>query len=202
LENPSLFLASKSPRRRELLEQIGIRFAVLDVDLDETPLPGEAPEAYVRRLALDKAREGRALVVPGSRLPVLAADTTVVIGERILGKPRDRHDAATMMRLLSGRTHRVLSAVALVGESERQDISVSEVRFRRVNEQEIAAYWESGEPRDKAGGCAIQGLGALFVAEIRGSYSGVMGLPLFESARLLAEAGVDALGQARAKATT
>jgi septum formation protein len=191
LENPSLFLASKSPRRRELLEQIGIRFAVLDIDLDETRLPGEDPEAYVRRLALDKARAGHALVASGSDLPVLAADTAVVVGERVLGKPRDRFDAAAMMRLLSGRTHRVLSAVAIVGEEEGQDISISEVRFRTVNAQETAAYWESGEPCDKAGGYAIQGLGALFVADLQGSYSGVMGLPLFETGRLLAEAGVD-----------
>jgi septum formation protein len=191
MENPSLFLASKSPRRRELLEQIGIRFAVLDIDLDETRLPGEDPETYVGRLALNKARAGHALVASRSHLPVLAADTAVVIGERILGKPRDRFDAAAMMRLLSGRTHKVLSAIAIVGDDERQDISISEVRFRTVSAQEAAAYWESGEPSDKAGGYALQGLGALFVANLQGSYSGVMGLPLFETARLLAEAGVD-----------
>lgn len=201
MENPSLFLASKSPRRRELLEQIGIRFAVLDIDLDEALLTGEAPESYVCRLALDKARAGRALVASGSAIPVLAADTVVVVGERILGKPRDRLDAAAMMRLLSGRTHRVLSAVALAGEAERQDISISEVRFRTVSARETAAYWKSGEPCDKAGGYAIQGLGAMFVADLRGSYSGVMGLPLFETARLLAEVGVDTLLHARAKMT-
>jgi septum formation protein len=201
LENPSLFLASKSPRRRELLEQIGIRFAVLDIDLDEALLTGEAPESYVCRLALDKARAGHALVASGSAIPVLAADTVVVVGERILGKPRDRLDAAAMMRLLSGRTHRVLSAVALAGEAERQDISISEVRFRTVSARETAAYWKSGEPCDKAGGYAIQGLGAMFVADLRGSYSGVMGLPLFETARLLAEVGVDTLLHARAKMT-
>lgn len=201
MENPSLFLASKSPRRRELLEQIGIRFAVLDIDLDEALLTGEAPESYVCRLALDKARAGHALVASGSAIPVLAADTVVVVGERILGKPRDRLDAAAMMRLLSGRTHRVLSAVALAGEAERQDISISEVRFRTVSARETAAYWKSGEPCDKAGGYAIQGLGAMFVADLRGSYSGVMGLPLFETARLLAEVGVDTLLHARAKMT-
>jgi len=202
MENPSLFLASKSPRRRELLEQIGIRFAVLDIDLDETWLPGEDPETYVGRLALDKARGGRALVASSSDLPVLAADTAVVVGERMLGKPRDRVDAAAMMRLLSGCTHRVLSAVAIVGEEERQDISISEVRFRTVSAQEAAAYWESGEPCDKAGGYAIQGLGALFVADLHGSYSGVMGLPLFETARLLAESGVDNRLQTRPSQTT
>lgn len=202
MENPSLFLASKSPRRRELLEQIGIRFASLDIDLDETWRPGEDPETYVGRLALNKARAGRALVASSSRLPVLAADTAVVVGERILGKPCDSSEAAAMMRLLSGRTHRVLSAVAIVGEEERQDISISEVRFRTVSAQEAAAYWESGEPCDKAGGYAIQGLGALFVANLRGSYSGVVGLPLFETARLLAEAGVDNGLQTRPSQTT
>jgi septum formation protein len=198
MANPSLYLASKSPRRYELLAQIGVQFAVVDVELDEARLPGEAPDAYVQRLALDKARAGRALVESRNDLPVLAADTAVVVDKRILGKPRDRHDAAAMMRLLSGRTHRVLSGIALVDERERQDISISEVRFRAIRTQEIDAYWDSGEPRDKAGGYGIQGLGALFVADLRGSYSGVMGLPLFETSRLLADANIDALVQFRA----
>ena len=197
MENPSIFLASKSPRRRALLKQIGIRFEVIDIDLDETRLPGEAPESYVQRLALDKARAGRALVSWGRNLPVLAADTAVVFGDRILGKPADRAEAVAMMRLLAGRTHQVLSGIALVGgqtgECERQALSVSAVRFRAVSAREAEAYWESSEPRDKAGGYAIQGLGALFVADLRGSYSGVMGLPLFETARLLGEAGIDCL---------
>jgi len=193
LENPSLFLASKSPRRRDLLAQIGVRFGILDIDLNEDRLPGEAPESYVLRLALDKARAGRSRVESQSSLPVLAADTAVVIGDRILGKPRDRSDAASMMRLLAGRTHRVLSGIALVGTREQQDLSVNEVRFRAVSMPEANAYWESGEPRDKAGGYAIQGLGALFVADLQGSYSGVMGLPLFETARLLAEEGIHCL---------
>jgi len=202
LTNPSLFLASKSPRRRELLEQIGVRFTALDFDLGEARLPGEAPEAYVMRIALDKAWAGRALVASDGNSRVLAADTAVVVGTRILGKPRDRCDAANMMRLLSGRTHRVFSAVALLGEAVHQDISISEVRFRSVNAREADAYWETGEPCDKAGGYAIQGLGALFVEDLRGSYSGVMGLPLFETARLLTEAGVDTLVNARAQTTT
>ncbi len=202
MENPSLFLASKSPRRRDLLEQIGIRFAVLDVDLDEARLPGETPETYVQRLALDKARAGHALVQRRSALPVLAADTAVVVGERVLGKPSDGGEAAAMMRLLSGRTHRVLSGIALVGTQERQDISISEVRFRAVSEEEAVAYWETGEPCDKAGGYAIQGIGALFVADLKGSYSGVMGLPLFETARLLAQAEIGAFVQARTIAAT
>ena len=188
-----LFLASKSPRRRELLEQIGIRFEPIDIDLDEARLPGEPPECYVQRLALDKARAGHALIESRTHQHVLAADTAVVVGDRILGKPGDREEAAAMMRLLSGGSHRVLSGIALVGEWERADISISEVRFREVSAQEAATYWETGEPRDKAGGYAIQGLGALFVEDLRGSYSGVMGLPLFETARLLARAGIDTL---------
>ncbi len=193
MANPSLLLASKSSRRRALLEQIGIRFQAIDIDLDEARLPGEDPESYVLRLALDKARAGRARVGSVRCPPVLAADTAVVVGDHILGKPRDRLDAATMLRLLAGRTHRVLSGIALVDGRERQDLSVSEVRFRAVSPREADAYWETGELHDKAGGYAIQGRGALFVADLRGSYSGVMGLPLFETARLLAEAGIDCL---------
>ena len=197
MENPSVILASKSPRRRALLAQIGVEFDVIDIDLDEARLLGEEPRAYVLRLALDKARAGRAVLAGQCGLPVLAADTAVIAGDRILGKPRDRADAAAMMQLLAGRTHLVLSGVALVGDRERQEISVSEVRFRAVTPGEADAYWESGEPRDKAGGYAIQGLGALFVADLRGSYSGVMGLPLFETARLLAEAGIQTLAGQR-----
>jgi septum formation protein len=202
VENASLFLASNSPRRRALLEQIGIRFGIVEIDLDELRLSKEAPESYVLRLALEKARAGRALLSSMHSLPVLGADTAVVIGDRILGKPANRAEAAAMMRMLSGRTHRVLSGIALVGERERQDISISEVRFRAVSAHEASAYWESGEPRDKAGGYAIQGLGALFVAHLRGSYSGVMGLPLFETARLLAEAGIDCLAPPKMGAGT
>lgn len=192
VQKPPLILASGSPRRRVLLEQIGIRFQVLDLDLDETRLPGETPASYVLRLALDKARSGRARS-ESPDLPVLAADTAVVVEDRILGKPRDRADAAAMLRLLSERTHRVLSGIALVGKQKQQALSVSRVRFRAVSADEADAYWDSGEPRDKAGGYAIQGRGALFVADLRGSYSGVMGLPLFETAQLLAAEGIDCL---------
>ena len=199
MKNPLLILAAKSPRRRALLGQIGIPFGVVDIDLDEARRPGESPEGYVLRLALDKARAGRAHVESRPGLPVLAADTAVVIGDRILGKPADRADAAAMIGLLAGRTHRVLSGIALVGEGAgdggRQDLSISEVRFRTVSAREADTYWDTGEPHDKAGGYAIQGLGALFVADLSGSYSGVMGLPLFETARLLAEAGIDCLGR-------
>jgi septum formation protein len=193
LSNPQLLLASNSPRRRELLAQIGVCFGVVAVELDETPVSGETPEAYVLRVAMDKARAGRALTDGRSELPVLAADTAVVVEGRILGKPRNRTDGAAMMRLLAGRTHSVLTGVALVGELEQQALSASEVSFRAIEAGEIDAYWETGEPEDKAGGYAIQGIGGVFVSELRGSYSGVMGLPLFETACLLAGAGVHVL---------
>ncbi|MFZ1536660.1 MAG: Maf family protein [Chromatiaceae bacterium] len=188
-----VYLASQSPRRRELLGQIGVSHTVIAVDLDEAPRPGEVPEDYVRRVALDKARVGRA-ATPGSRVPVLAADTLVTLDGRILGKPRDAEEAAAMLGLLSGRTHRVLSAVALIGAEERLALSESQVSFRAIPDWEARAYWATGEPADKAGGYAIQGLGALFVRELRGSYSGVMGLPLHETALLLAEEGIPLLG--------
>lgn len=202
MENPSLFLASKSPRRRTLLTQIGIRFDVIDIELDESRRPGEVAEGYVQRLALEKARSGHAKIGSPRCVPVLAADTAVVVGHRILGKPKDCLDAAAMMRLLSGRSHLVLSAVALVGKRERQALSISEVRFRDVSEREAHAYWDSGEPRDKAGGYAIQGLGAMFVEGLRGSYSGVMGLPLYETARLLADEDIDCLPKVRISSDT
>jgi len=190
MANPDIYLASNSLRRRELLAQIGVRFGVIAVDLHEQPLPGEAPEDYVLRVALEKAVAGRALIGSAYPAPVLAADTAVVIEERILGKPKDRADAAAMMRLLSGRTHRVLSAVCLVNDRQRQALSVSEVSFRAVSARETQAYWATGEPADKAGGYGIQGRGALFVRELRGSYSGVVGLPLYETAQLLSAAGI------------
>jgi septum formation protein len=193
LSNPQVLLASNSPRRRDLLAQTRVRFGVVAVELDETPLPGEAPEAYVLRVAMDKARAGRALTAGRWELPVLAADTAVVVEGRILGKPRDRADAAAMLRLLAGRTHSVLTGVALVGALEGQALSASQVSFRAIEAAEIEAYWDTGEPADKAGGYAIQGLGAVFVSELRGSYSGVMGLPLFETARLLCDAGIPVL---------
>ena len=190
MANPDIYLASNSPRRRELLAQIGVRFGVIAVDLYEQPLLGETPEDYVLRVALEKAVAGRALIGSAYPAPVLAADTAVVIDDRILGKPKDRADAAAMMRRLSGRTHRVMSAVCLTNERQRQVLSVSEVSFRAVSERETQAYWDTGEPADKAGGYGIQGRGALFVRELRGSYSGVVGLPLYETAQLLSAAGI------------
>jgi septum formation protein len=195
MPNPQLYLASKSPRRRELLDQIGVRYAVIAAELEEIPLPGEAPEDYVIRIAMDKALAGRELVPVESALPVLGADTAVVIDGLILGKPRGQQDAAAMLRRLSGRGHRVLSAVAVAGRDERTALSVSEVRFREIPDAEIHAYCDTGEPEDKAGGYGIQGLGALFVTELRGSYSGVMGLPLYETASLLNAEGVEILAR-------
>jgi len=185
---PLLTLASVSPRRRELLEQIGVTHLVSAADIDETVRPGEAPADYVVRMACAKARAVRER---GGELPVLAADTIVVIDGLILGKPRDRADCLAMLGRLSGRTHEVLTAVALASAAAVAfRVSASEVRFRTVTPAECAAYWESGEPRDKAGGYAIQGRGALFIEHLSGSFSGVMGLPLYETGELLTAAGI------------
>jgi septum formation protein len=194
-----IFLASRSPRRRELLTQIGVRFAVLDTDCDETRHPGEHPEDYVLRLALEKARRARAALPPEERRPVLGADTAVVLDEHILGKPADPEESLAMLRRLSGRSHRVLTAVALIAaDGARTDLCESRVTFRTLSDDECRGYWATGEPRDKAGGYGIQGLGAVFIAALNGSYSGVMGLPLFETARLLGQAGLELVGSARA----
>lgn len=188
--NPDFYLASTSPRRRQLLEQLGLRFEVVVPEVDETPLPGEAPTDYVLRLARAKA-EAVAARLGNPAAPVLAADTAVVLETAILGKPRDREDGLAMLARLSGRRHQVLSAVALwrAGRLETA-LSRSEVRFRGISVEEARSYWESGEPADKAGGYAIQGLGAVFVEHLEGSFSGVMGLPLFETVELLQKAGV------------
>jgi septum formation protein len=192
-----VILASASPRRTELLRQIGVAHRVVPAHIDERRATGESPEDCVRRLARHKALEVQLALaaVAGStaavQLPVLAADTAVVIDDELLGKPRDRADGLAMLARLSGRWHQVLTAVALASVSGMQCcLSRSEVQLRSLSALECAAYWDSGEPLDKAGGYAIQGLGAAFVQELRGSYSGVVGLPLFETAQLLAEAGV------------
>ena len=185
-----IHLATRSPRRRELLSQIGVPHNQLEVQVDEIPMADETPSKYVLRLALAKAHAGRAIT---HDLPVLGADTAVVIDNEIMGKPQDPEQAFTMMCRLSGRTHKVLTGVALVSDKSESRLSVSSVTFRSVTAAEIQAYWESGEPLDKAGGYAIQGLGAIFITRIEGSYSGVMGLPLFETAELLANAGIKIL---------
>jgi septum formation protein len=191
-----LYLASASPRRRELLRQIGVGFEPLLLreraprvpDVNEAALPGESPEHYVRRICSTKAGvawtriQERGLV----RLPVLAADTTVCLDDVLLGKPTDRADAARMLRLLSGAAHRVLTAVAIqFGERMEMVVNDSMVRFCELSPKDIADYVDSGEPMDKAGAYGVQGRAAAFIPELRGSYSGVMGLPLYETAQLI-----------------
>ncbi len=181
-----VYLASASPRRRELLRQIGVRHEAHPVDIDEAPLQGETPRAYVVRMAETKAEAAWTRISPGLRRAVLAADTTVVIDDEILGKPRGREDALQMLARLSGRKHEVLSAVALRDERGlRSKVNVTRVRFRKLEEGEAERYWQSGEPQDKAGSYAVQGYAAVFIERLEGSYSGVMGLPLFETAELL-----------------
>lgn len=187
-----LILASASPRRQALLKQVGIAFRQQVAEIDETPLENEAAEDYVVRLALEKARAVRQHSVT-DRLPVLGADTAVVIDGRLLGKPESLAHARQMLQLLSGREHRVMSAVALVRSREAVQISVSRVWFRPLSENEIDAYWRTGEPQDKAGAYAIQGVGAIFIERLEGSYTGVMGLPLYETGRLLQDFGIQIL---------
>jgi septum formation protein len=192
---PMICLASRSPRRRELLLQIGVPHLLLEIDVDESIRPDETPADYVLRVSQDKATAGLERRRGAEFLPVLAADTTVVVDGRMLGKPVDRDDGLDMLRLLSGRTHEVYTAVALRHRRLETRLSVSRVSFRPLAAWEIRAYWESGEPADKAGGYAIQGLAAQFVSELRGSYSGVMGLPLYETAELLSGAGLELLSR-------
>jgi septum formation protein len=187
----TLYLASGSPRRRELLTQIGVAFSTLAAPIDESVLPGEAADLYVQRLALAKAQTGLATLSNPADAVVLGADTAVVVDGQILGKPVDQADALAMLQLLSGREHQVLTAVALAN-GQRSDVRLisSAVHFRSISSSEAHTYWASGEPQDKAGGYAIQGLAAVFVTGMRGSYSAVVGLPLCETAALLAEFGI------------
>ena len=191
---PVIVLASASPRRRELLDQLGVAHAVMPADVDENPVPGEAPEVLVRRLARAKAQAG--LVRDGGTRVVLGADTIVVLKGEVFGKPHDRNDAVRMLTALAGCEHQVLTAVAVAtpGGGVHDALSVTTVRMRPMSAAEAGAYWDSGEPAGKAGAYAIQGRGAMFIEHICGSYSGVMGLPLFETAALLREAGVKVLG--------
>lgn len=178
----SILLASASPRRQELLTQIGVCFQVLPVDIDETPKTHERAADYVLRLAAAKAQAGRAK----RAMSALGADTAVIVDNAILGKPRDQAHATQMLTRLSGRKHAVLTAVALADDRGLQTrLSTSQVWMRALSSEEIAAYWRSGEPCDKAGAYAIQGFAATFIERLEGSYSGVMGLPLFETAALL-----------------
>jgi len=193
---PHIYLASRSPRRGELLGQIGVTFEVLPSDVDESVLPDEAPEHYVLRLAREKALVClQRLVAQGLPLrPVLAADTTVCIDGIILGKPEDDADAAAMLRRMADRWHAVHTAIALAHDGRVETaLSSTQVEVTVLGEDEIAAYVASGEPRDKAGAYGIQGLAGSFIRHIEGSYSGVMGLPLFETAQLLKKFGVQVL---------
>ena len=181
-----LILASASPRRSELLGQLGMEFSVQPANIDESVRAGEQPEHYVRRMALEKAAAATKFIVAGSGQCVLAADTAVVVAGRILGKPRDRADGMNMLLSLADTTHQVMSGVALTDGDKTQDImSITEVTFGPVTPAQAATYWDSGEPCDKAGGYAIQRQGAVFVRTLTGSYSGVVGLPLYETADLL-----------------
>lgn len=191
-----IVLASSSPRRRDLLQQIGIPFEIIPAHIDERGHPHETAMDFVQRMAREKACEiwdnfnSTDSTDSSQHRCVLAADTVVVIEDQILGKPVDEEDAFRMLRLLSRRTHQVLSAVALFDGTLHTALSVNEVSFRTVSEVEMKAYWATGEPVDKAGAYGIQGYAAIFISHLEGSYSGVMGLPLFETATLLRDAGI------------
>ena len=181
-----LYLASQSPRRRELLRQIDLAFAALDVSVVEERAAGESPQEYVSRVARDKALAGLALLDGAADAVVIGSDTEVVLDDEVFGKPADADDAAAMLRRLSGRTHAVISAVWGVSVTlEQHELCTSMVRFAPLDEATISAYVGTGEPFGKAGGYAIQGRGAALIEHLEGSYSGVMGLPLHETARLL-----------------
>jgi len=192
-----IYLASKSPRRRELLEQININYQTIAVTIDETPLPHELPQDYVSRLALEKARAGY-LALSATPAPVLGADTIVVCDNQIFGKPKSKVDAEKTLQTLSGRSHQVMTAVAVVTQTSTQpnkpleikELNTNTVYFRPLDSTEIAAYIATDEPFDKAGSYAIQGLASVFIERIEGSYSGVMGLPLYETAKILTQIGI------------
>lgn len=185
-----IYLASQSPRRAELLRQLGVRFEVVNAVVDESLQHNESPYQYVLRVAQTKAEAALALLGDKADRPLLAADTAVTLDGHILGKPRDRADGLAMLAQLSGRTHQVLSALVVwTPDGVQQALSTSTVSFRTITPDEAAVYWETGEPADKAGAYAIQARGAVFVERLEGSYSGVMGLPLYETAQLLKQAG-------------
>lgn len=192
LHQPVLHLASSSPRRRDILTAMGVSFSHAGVDIDETPASGEPVADMVLRVTRDKAIASEQC--GNFAIPVLAADTAVALGERIFGKPRSKEQALEMLSSLSGQVHRVMTAVALLAGGRLQTaISVTQVRFREIHPDEALAYWQSGEPLGKAGAYAIQGRGGIFVESLSGSYSGVVGLPVFETAKLLQAAGINIL---------
>ncbi|MDH3645618.1 MAG: Maf family nucleotide pyrophosphatase [Gammaproteobacteria bacterium] len=190
-----IYLASGSPRRRALLEQIGVRFRVNPVDIDESRIGDEPPVDYVLRLAKEKAAAATDLLRDDNA--VLGADTTVVVGGDVLGKPRDREEGLAMLSRLSAAEHKVLTAVCVLhNDQAHTELSSTRVVFRKLDRMEVERYWATGEPNDKAGAYSIQGRGAVFIEHIEGSYSGVMGLPLFETARLLQKCGIEIMRQA------
>jgi len=183
-----LILASSSPRRAELLTQLAVNYQVCHVDIDETPFKNELPLNYVQRIAAEKS--AASVNLQNSELPILAADTTVVLNNQIMGKPENQQQAAQMLSRLSATTHQVYSAISLRGQQHWQRVNITDVTFRVIEPFEMAAYWKTSEPGDKAGGYAIQGLGSIFIKSIKGSFSAVMGLPLFETAELLTKQGI------------
>lgn len=200
----NIVLASASPRRRELLEQIGVQFTTHAADIDETPLPNELPIVYVARMAKAKAHKvceqitvSSVFVETEERFLILASDTSVVLGDEIFGKPQSKSDFFRMMTCLSGNTHEVMTSVHAIElgqslvKSEHAILETTKVRFKPISKSEMESYWSTGEPEDKAGGYGIQGRGALFVEAIQGSYSSVVGLPLKETADLLVSYNVD-----------
>jgi septum formation protein len=192
MSSAQFFLASRSPRRSQLLQQLGLRFEALPADIPEQPQPGQSPADYV--LAMARGKAAAAAGMRATSLPMLGADTEVVIDGEILGKPGSRDAGISMLRRLAGREHAVYSGVALLQQGRCETaLSITQVWFDEISELQAAAYWDTGEPMDKAGGYAIQGLAACFVREIRGSYSGVMGLPLFETRVLLERFGIAVL---------
>jgi septum formation protein len=192
-----LILASTSPRRSEILEGLGLAFAIRSVAFDEKLLPEETPAAAVQRLAVGKAT----MMPPGAGEVVIGADTAVVLDDRFYGKPRNEADCLAMLANLAGRTHQVMTGVAVATpERVATGLSITDVRFREIDPDEARRYWQSGEPRDKAGGYAIQGRGGQFVEAIIGSYTGVVGLPVFETAAMLRAAGIDVLPELKSGA--
>lgn len=189
LNQPSLILASQSPRRAELLKQIQIPFIQRAVDIDETPIKDEKPELYVLRMALEKAKAS--LQIGESKDVVLGSDTAIAIDGEIFGKPKDQADSMRMLSKLSDNTHQVLTAVAIVTATQHKHLVIpTQVTFGPLSQKQIKQYWQTGEPKDKAGSYAIQGLGGQFVKHIQGSYSAVVGLPLYQTKTLLAELGI------------
>jgi len=187
----NLILASQSPRRKELLSSLGVEFKTISADIDESVRDGEAADDYVNRLALEKAKAGLGMLTSADATWVLGSDTAVVMGEVILGKPTSKQDFMSMMRRLSGRTHSVLTSIALVSsEVALVELVETKVSFIALTEAQIESYWRSGEPQDKAGGYGIQGLASVFIERIEGSYSAVVGLPLHETAKILSKANL------------